>query len=60
MLPSPRKYIVGGNWKCNGSIESIMDLLDNVIGKATFDTERLDVVIAPGSIHTGIVKSLVN
>lgn len=26
-----RKPIVGGNWKCNGSLSSIKDLVNNVV-----------------------------
>merc|ERR1712153_14567 len=53
-----RKYIIGGNWKCNGTVQSIKDLVGDVLNKAEFDSNRLEVVVAPISIHIASVKAL--
>ena len=29
-----RKPIIGGNWKCNGTVQSVKDLVQNVLNKA--------------------------
>jgi len=45
-----RKYIIGGNWKCNGSVQQVKDLISNVLNKLTFNADKLEVVVAPISI----------
>ena len=55
-----RKLLVGGNWKCNGTLQSIKDLSSNVLNKAEFDSNKVEVVVAPISVHLTTVKSLVN
>lgn len=52
--------IVGGNWKCNGTLQSIKDLVNNVLNQAEFDSEKMDVVVSPISIHLSTVKALLN
>lgn len=55
-----RKLIIGGNWKCNGTVESTNKLIGEVLNKSEFNTEKVEVVVAPISIHVGTVKALVN
>ena len=55
-----RKAIIGGNWKCNGSVQSVKDLVNNVLNKAEFDQSKVEVVVAPISLHIASVKALVN
>ena len=55
-----RKYIVGGNWKCNGTVQSIKDLVKDILNKAEFNPDRMEVVVAPVSIHIASVKALLN
>ena len=55
-----RKLIIGGNWKCNGTLESIKTLTNDVLNKAEFDSNKVEVVVAPISIHVGTVKALLN
>eukprot|EP00933_Yihiella_yeosuensis_P066058 TRINITY_DN7013_c0_g1_i1.p1 TRINITY_DN7013_c0_g1~~TRINITY_DN7013_c0_g1_i1.p1 ORF type:complete len:716 (+),score=230.92 TRINITY_DN7013_c0_g1_i1:89-2236(+) len=46
----PRKFIVGGNWKCNpGTVKECNTLL-NSWKKAYFDMAKVDVVICPPAI----------
>ena len=55
-----RKMIIGGNWKCNGTVQSIKELSENVLNKADFDSNKVEVVVAPISVHLTSVKALVN
>ena len=55
-----RKMIIGGNWKCNGTLQSVKELVGNVLNKAEFDSTKLEVVVAPISIHIASVKALLN
>lgn len=55
-----RKMIIGGNWKCNGTVQSVKDLVKDVLNNAKFDENKLEVVVAPISIHIASVKALLN
>ena len=50
--------IIGGNWKCNGTVQSIKDLVNDVLNKAEYDTNKIDVLVSPISIHIASVKAL--
>lgn len=39
--PAPRKYFVGGNWKCNGTLEFNKFLITDVINELEFDPAKL-------------------
>ena len=56
----PRTYMVVGNWQCNGSVQSVKDYVNEVLNSAKFDTEKLEVVVAPISIHIASAKALLN
>lgn len=60
MENTQRKLVIGGNWKCNGTMESTQKLIAEVLNKAEFSPEKVEVVVAPISIHVGTVKALVN
>ena len=55
-----RKLFVGGNWKSNGSTTKIADLIEQTYNAASFDTENVDVVVAPIAIHIASAKALLN
>ncbi|KDO18676.1 hypothetical protein SPRG_15410 [Saprolegnia parasitica CBS 223.65] len=50
-----RKFFVGGNWKCNGSLSQTQALVDT-LNTATIP-KNVEVVVAPASIHALTVKS---
>ena len=50
--------IVGGNWKCNGTVQSIKDLVNDVLNKAEYDTNKIEILVCPISIHIASVKAL--
>lgn len=52
---SGRKFMVGGNWKCNGNTKSVTDLCK---GLSNVNTNKVDVIISPVSIHISLAQSL--
>ena len=59
-MEGSKKYIIGGNWKSNGSVQSIKDLVKDILNTAKFNTDKLEVVVAPISIHIASVKAMIN
>jgi len=53
-----RKIIIGGNWKCNNTLEASEKLVTEVLNKMVFDPAKMEVVVAPVFLHLGSVKSL--
>jgi len=53
---SNNKFFVGGNWKSNGTRESIKALVDG-LNKAQFDPNNVDVCVAPTFLHLDYVNS---
>jgi len=43
-----RRFVVGGNWKCNGTMDSVLELVE---GLNQIDANGIDVFVAPISIH---------
>jgi glyceraldehyde 3-phosphate dehydrogenase len=54
MSSSSRKFFVGGNWKCNGSLFQAQDLV-GLLNTAKIPN-NVEVVIAPSSVHATEVK----
>eukprot|EP00187_Rhodella_violacea_P003373 CAMPEP_0174898770 /NCGR_PEP_ID=MMETSP0167-20121228/23645_1 /TAXON_ID=38298 /ORGANISM="Rhodella maculata, Strain CCMP736" /LENGTH=255 /DNA_ID=CAMNT_0016139507 /DNA_START=13 /DNA_END=780 /DNA_ORIENTATION=- len=54
----PRKFIVGGNWKCNGTLDSIKALAES-FGPGGDLGDGVDVFCAPPTIYCAYAKSLV-
>jgi glyceraldehyde 3-phosphate dehydrogenase len=50
-----RKFFVGGNWKCNGSLEKV-DELTSLLNQSNL-TENTDIVIAPTAAHMVIARN---
>ena len=56
-----RKPFVGGNWKSNGSVESIKSLVSSLIKDLEakkWSSSNVDVVLAPASIHIPLTQQL--
>jgi len=51
-----RKFMVGGNWKSNGDFDFANTFPQDVLGKADFGTDRLDVTAAPTYVHLSTVQ----
>lgn len=50
------KALIGGNWKCNGTVAQIKSMVD-VLNKAGPFSANSEVVIAAPSIHLGTLLS---
>ena len=55
-----RKYMVGGNWKCNGNVDFAKKFPAEVLNNLKFDPSKVEVVVAPAAIHTHTVQSVVS
>ena len=55
-----RKYIIGGNWKSNGSVDMVRQLCTDTLNTMEFDTNRVEVVVAPISLHIASAKAMLN
>ena len=54
-----RKYLVGGNWKCNGTLAFAKQFPQEVLNALKFDPAKVEVVVAPTALHTSTVQSVV-
>jgi len=45
-----RKFFVGGNWKCNGSMKMVEDMT-NILNSAQLSKDT-EVVICPPAVYT--------
>ena len=46
-----RVPVVGGNWKSNGDRDFISTFPKEVLNKSSWDSEKLEVCVAPTDIH---------
>eukprot|EP01118_Nematostelium_gracile_P019912 TRINITY_DN943_c0_g1_i1.p1 TRINITY_DN943_c0_g1~~TRINITY_DN943_c0_g1_i1.p1 ORF type:complete len:270 (+),score=94.87 TRINITY_DN943_c0_g1_i1:53-811(+) len=53
-----RKFFVGGNWKCNGTLASNEKLVKD-LNEGSIPFDKVDVVVSPVSLHLGTVKQLI-
>lgn len=57
-IKMPRKFVVGGNWKCNGTKASIKALCEEFSKLQLPEDANVEVIIAPSSVHAEYTKSL--
>jgi triosephosphate isomerase len=57
MSNSIRRLFVGGNWKCNGTLDFARKFPNDVLRTLKFDPTRVQVVVAPANIHITTVQS---
>lgn len=55
-----KRYLVGGNWKSNGTVNFVSDQINNVLNKMKFDESKLEVVVAPMLIHVPSAKAMLH
>jgi len=55
---SAKKYVIGGNWKCNGTRESTAELVQALNEGGDFST-LAEIVVAPGAFHIGAVAATI-
>ena len=58
--PAQRKYIIGGNWKSNGSVDFVRTLCTDTLNTMEFDENRVEVVVAPIALHITSTKTMLN
>ncbi|KXS20846.1 Triosephosphate isomerase [Gonapodya prolifera JEL478] len=51
-----RKFIVGGNWKMNGSKALIKSLVQETLNGASWDTSKIEVVVSPPAVYLDAVR----
>eukprot|EP00347_Sterkiella_histriomuscorum_P016515 403352888 len=56
----PRKYIVAGNWKSNGTVSFVREMINEVLNKMRFDDKKVEVIVAPMIIHIPSAKAMLN
>ena len=55
-----RKYIIGGNWKSNGSVDFVRTMCTDTLNTMQFDENRVEVVVAPIALHITSTKTMLN
>jgi triosephosphate isomerase len=50
--------MLASNWKCNGTLNSVKDFINNHLNKLQYDPSKLEIMVAPVSIHIAGVKAL--
>jgi len=55
-----RKYIIGGNWKSNGSVDLVRTLCTDTMNTMEYDEGRVEVVVAPIALHITSTKTMLN
>ena len=55
-----RRYLLCGNWKSNGSVTFVREMINEVLNKLKFDPKRLDIMVAPIIIHIPSAKAMLN
>jgi glyceraldehyde 3-phosphate dehydrogenase len=52
-----RKFFVGGNWKCNGSVQQVNDLV-SMLNQSTLSTDT-EVVVCPSQVYVqGVTEKI--
>jgi triosephosphate isomerase len=54
-----RRYLIGGNWKCNGTMDFAKNFPKEVLNNLKFDASRVEVVVAPTALHVSTVQASV-
>ena len=49
--------MVGGNWKCNGTMAFAKSHTTDVLNKLKFDPKKVEVVVAPTALHIPAVMA---
>merc|ERR1711988_1555624 len=54
-----RRYLVGGNWKSNGTMKFAKDFSADVLNNLKFDPSKVDVLVCPTALHIPAVQAAV-
>lgn len=50
-MSADRKFLIGGNWKCNLTKSAISDLVSSFNAGPSLDSDLVEVVVAPPSVY---------
>ena len=53
-----RKLLVGGNWKCNGTLGFASKFPSEVLAPLAFDINQVEVVVAPNFLHLSAAQQV--
>ena len=54
---SEKKYLIGGNWKCNGTMQSVTKLIAELNSCGPIP-DHVEVVVGVPALHVMLVSSL--
>lgn len=60
---SKRKMVVGGNWKCNGDLKSLTELVGGINQSVAANPDfydKVDVIVAPPMLHLAAVLTTID
>lgn len=52
-----RKYLIGGNWKCNGTNAFAKSFPAEVLNNLKFNPAKVEVLVCPASLHVPLVQA---
>lgn len=52
-----RRYLVGGNWKSNGTLEFAKTFPKEVLNGLKFDPKKVEVMVCPTALHLSTVQA---
>lgn len=55
-----RKFIIGGNWKSNGTVDFVRQMCTETLNKMEYDPNHVQVVVAPIMIHIASAKAMLD
>lgn len=53
-----RRYVIGGNWKSNGTVRFVREMINEVLNQMKYDQKKVEVVVAPMIIHIPSAKAM--
>lgn len=57
-MSAPRKFLVGGNWKCNLSKSAIAELVSTFNASSPLDSSAVEVVVAPPAVYLDSTRTI--
>ena len=54
-----RRFMVGGNWKCNGTLAFSKSFPNEVLNGLKFDPKKVEVVVCPAALHISAVQAAI-
>ena len=54
-----RRYFIAANWKSNGTVHFVKDIITNMINDFQYDPKKLDLMLLPGALHISLAQAMV-